>query len=280
MWLSGFTVVASAGNNGSAAGTITSPGDDPLVITVGALDDKHTTSTTDDAVAAYSSRGPTVSDGWWKPDLLAPGSSLVSLMPTTSSTWRNYSSARVGKTNFIGSGTSFAAAVTSGAAALLYAENPTAAPDNIKAALLTTTHAGPAPPQSPFAQGHGVLDVAAAVAEPLLTMNQDLGRLPSHVLGTQIPLLTTQVVSSWASGGTAAEIAAYPSGYPFPYSGPATTAVDPGDGSALFQSSSWNSSSWNSSSWNSSSWNSSSWNSSSWNSSSWNSSSWNSSSWN
>ncbi len=279
MWLAGFTVVASAGNNGSDDGTITSPGDDPLVITVGALDDKHTISTSDDVVAAYSSRGPTRSDGWWKPDLLAPGSSLVSVVPTTSVIWRDNATARIGKTNFVGSGTSFAAAVTSGAAALLYVDNPAATPDNIKAALLTTTRAGPAPPQSPFAQGHGVLDVAGAVAQPLVTMNQDLARLPSHVLGQQIPLLTTQVVSTWASGGTLAELAAYPGGYPYPYSGAAVSSLDPLTGTPLFQSSSWNSSSWNSSSWNSSSWNSSSWNSSSWNSSSWNSSSWNSSSW-
>ena len=279
MWRAGFVIVASAGNNGSARGTITAPGDDPLVITVGATDDKHTVTSTDDTVATFSSNGPTASDAWWKPDLLAPGKSVVSVIPNTSVIWTNNRSARIGTTNFIGSGTSFATAITSGAAAMLVTENPAVSPDSVKAALLTTTQAGPSPPQDPFAQGHGVLDIAKAIAEPVLSMVQDVSAIAPPALGTPIPLLSRQVVSTWATV-TPAEQLLYPLPYPFPYSGPATTALDPGNFSPLFQSSSWNSSSWNSSSWNSSSWNSSSWNSSSWNSSSWNSSSWNSSSWN
>jgi serine protease AprX len=266
MWRAGFVVVASAGNNGPARGTITSPGDDPLVITVGALDDKDTVSPTDDTVASFSSNGPTSWDGWWKPDLLAPGKSVVSVMPSTSVIWTNNKSARVGTKNFVGSGTSFAAAITSGAAAMLVQAKPAASADSIKAALLTTTNAGPGPPLDPFQQGHGVLDVARAVAEPAISMLQDVSSILPPVLGANISLLSTQVVSSWASGG--ASLPTYPLPYPFPYSG------------AVFQNTAWNSSAWNSSAWNSSAWNSSAWNSSAWNSSAWNSSAWNSSAWN
>jgi len=277
LWQSGYVVVTSAGNNGASRGTVTSPGDDPLVITVGALDDKDTVTPTDDAVPSFSSNGPTSSDAWWKPDLIAPGKSVVSVMAPRSVIWNNFKSARVGTTNFVGSGTSFAAAITSGAAAMLLVDNPAATPDNVKAALLTTTNAGPGTVQDPFQQGHGVLDVARAVDEPVVNMVQDVSSIPIPVVGTPIPLVSTQIVSTWATVNVTEQLL-YPSPYPFPYFGDATTSQD--SGTPLFQSSAWNSSAWNSSAWNSSAWNSSAWNSSAWNSSAWNSSAWNSSAWN
>jgi serine protease AprX len=273
MWRAGFVVVTSAGNNGPQRGTITSPGDDPLVITVGALDDKDTVPTGDDAVPSFSSNGPTSWDGWWKPDLLAPGKSVVSVTSNRSVIWNGNKSARVGSTNFVGSGTSFAAAVTSGAAAMLLHENPGATPDNVKAALLTTTDPGPGATNDPFAQGHGVLNVARAVDQPLIDMVQDVSAIAPPVAGAAISLVSTQVVSTWPSADLFEQLL-YPAPYPFPYSGPAT------EDSTLFHSSAWNSSAWNSSAWNSSAWNSSAWNSSAWNSSAWNSSAWNSSAWN
>jgi len=279
MWNAGFAVVASAGNNGPYRGTVTSPGDDPLVITVGALDDKDTVTPDDDTVPSFSSNGPTSWDAWWKPDLIAPGKSVVSVMAPRSVIWNNFKSARVGTANFVGSGTSFAAAITSGAAAMLFVDNPTATPDNVKAALLTTTNAGPGTPQDPFQQGHGVLDVARAIDEPVLSIVQDVSAIPIPVAGAPIPLLSTQVVSTWASVDLI-EQGLYPSAYPFPYVGDATTSLDPDTFSPLFQSSAWNSSAWNSSALNSWAWNSSAWNSSAWNSSAWNSSAWNSSAWN
>lgn len=273
MWRDGFIVVTSAGNNGALGangfptGTITSPGDDPLVITVGALNDAHTVTPADDSVAAFSSNGPTSWDGWWKPDLLAPGTSVISVIPTSSTIWTTYDTARIGQTNFIGSGTSFAAAITSGAAAMLVTENPTASPSNVKAALLTTTNAGPAPPQNPFQQGHGVLNVARAIAEPPIDITPDFTGLltPPSV----IDLVSTQAASGWAST-TEGPL------YPLPYSGLATLPV----GGAVFESTAWNSTAWNSTAWNSTAWNSTAWNSTAWNSTAWNSTAWNSTAWN
>lgn len=279
MWKAGYVVVTSAGNNGPKRGTVTSPGDDPLVITVGALDDKDTVTPADDTVPAFSSNGPTSWDAWWKPDLIAPGKSVVSVTSPRSVIWNTFKSARVGTANFVGSGTSFAAAITSGAAAMLLVDNPSATPDNVKAALLTTTNAGPGPPQDPFQQGHSVLDVARAVDEPVLSILQDVSAIPVPIAGAPISLLSTQIVSTWATVD-ALEAPLYPSPYPFPYAGDATTSLDPATLTPLFQSSAWNSSAWNSSAWNSSAWNSSAWNSSAWNSSAWNSSAWNSSAWN
>src|ERR1039457_692475 len=62
VWNSGIAVVASAGNAGPFNGTILSPGDDPLVITAGALDDMATASTADDEMNDFSSVGPTSPD--------------------------------------------------------------------------------------------------------------------------------------------------------------------------------------------------------------------------
>src|SRR5580692_2750752 len=79
VWNAGIAVVVSAGNTGPFNGSILSPGDDPLVITVGALDDMATPSISDDEMDDFSAVGPTAADGWVKPDLVASGRSVVSL---------------------------------------------------------------------------------------------------------------------------------------------------------------------------------------------------------
>src|SRR5690606_39506714 len=71
-WNHGITVVAAAGNSGPEPGTISSPGNHPRIITVGASDDNDTADPGNDTIASFSSRGPTA-DGVEKPDLVAPG---------------------------------------------------------------------------------------------------------------------------------------------------------------------------------------------------------------
>ena len=89
VWNSGIAVVASAGNAGPFNGTILSPGDDPLVITAGALDDMATPSAADDEMTDFSSAGPTSPDGWVKPDLVTSGRSVVSLAAPGSTVYNN-----------------------------------------------------------------------------------------------------------------------------------------------------------------------------------------------
>src|SRR5256885_14997942 len=76
---SGITVVVSAGNDGPKRSSITSPGSDPFVITVGGIDDNGTATPADDPIASWTAQGPTAIDGLAKPDLVAPGRKIVSL---------------------------------------------------------------------------------------------------------------------------------------------------------------------------------------------------------
>ena len=78
LWFNGIVVVVSAGNNGAA--TLYPPANDPFVITVGATDDKGTLSLGDDEIASFSAYGTTES-GFAKPDLVAPGKNIISLLP-------------------------------------------------------------------------------------------------------------------------------------------------------------------------------------------------------
>ena len=85
-WRAGIVVVVAAGNDGrtnysayNGYGSITAPGNDPYVITVGAMNTKGTPDRSDDVMTSYSSKGPTAIDHIVKPDLVAPGNRVVSL---------------------------------------------------------------------------------------------------------------------------------------------------------------------------------------------------------
>ena len=81
----GIVVVVAAGNYGTNPANgltgyagISSPGNAPSAITVGAANGGNTVERTDDRVSAFSSRGPSWFDGYGKPDVVAPGEGLYS----------------------------------------------------------------------------------------------------------------------------------------------------------------------------------------------------------
>jgi serine protease AprX len=125
----GLVVVASAGNNGKDANgnevfaSVTTPGVAPSAITVGALVTWGTVTPDDDTIATYSSRGPTRFELGLKPDLVAPGNKIVSLEAKGSYLAAQYPDLHVaGSQNnayMKMSGTSMAAGMVSGGAALL-----------------------------------------------------------------------------------------------------------------------------------------------------------------
>ncbi len=262
LWGMGITVVVAAGNSGPTVGTITKPGDDPLVITVGAYDDRGTTNPGDDTIPQWSSRGPTAS-GLVKPDLLAPGRSLVATRSPGSSVEANNPRALVAPSYIRGSGTSQATAVTSGAVALLLAARPTWTPDQVKAALTGT--ALPISYQPATSQGAGRLQLNAAMnfdaslVVPQVPVSTGLGTLEGSRGGAPRVNVTCNGVTTTLNTETSSWCAPWDAG--------------------SWTSGSWTSGSWTSGSWTGNSWTGDAWASGSWTSGSWTSGSWTSGSW-
>ncbi|MCA9973933.1 MAG: S8 family peptidase, partial [Anaerolineales bacterium] len=136
LWEAGIVVVTAAGNAGPEALTISVPGNDPFVITVGSITDNHTPADpADDYIPPFSGAGPTET-GFIKPDVLAPGTNLVAVVrPTTTWAIENPEQRIYGPFYRI-SGTSASTAVTSGVVALMRQANPQLTPDEIKYALM------------------------------------------------------------------------------------------------------------------------------------------------
>jgi len=197
-WKSGIVVVVAAGNEGrnnsantNGYGTITAPGNDPYVITVGAMNTKGTPSRADDVIASYSSKGPTLYDHVVKPDLVAPGNRIISLYspgltlnqeyPANEipySLYQTNGNSTASSTYYTLSGTSMAAPMVSGAVALMLQQQPTLTPDQVKARLMKTAHKNLIPYSTAtdpttgqtfnsqadiFTVGAGYLDIQAAL---------------------------------------------------------------------------------------------------------------------
>jgi Subtilase family len=155
-WHKGIVVVAAAGNSGYGTPKLNNPAYDPFVIAVGAVNLRGTTSTTDDEVPPWSSKG----NASRRPDVVAPGQSIASYRVVNSYIDQLASEGRVNYRLLKGTGTSQAAAVVSGAVALLLDHRPSLTPDQVKA-LLTST-AKPIPNEPAEAQGSGTINLFGA----------------------------------------------------------------------------------------------------------------------
>lgn len=166
-WREGIVVVASAGNRGKAEdgspilGGITSPGNSPYAITVGALNTWNTVARSDDSVTTYSSRGPTRFDLGVKPDVVAPGNKVVSLAAAGSYLRAAYPAAHVagkGTNAYMRlSGSSMATGVVSGGVALLLHGNKYLTPAQVK--LLLQTGSSYLPEDGLMAGGAGSVNI-------------------------------------------------------------------------------------------------------------------------
>ena len=123
--LAGITVVVAASNDGRLAqagtngyGTIASPGNDPLALTVGAMNTESTADRAQALMTTYSSKGPSLVDHVVKPDLVAPGNKLYAIR-AQNSYLAGVSPYTSSGPYLVLSGTSMASAVTSGAVAAL-----------------------------------------------------------------------------------------------------------------------------------------------------------------
>jgi serine protease AprX len=136
-WLHGITVVAAAGNRGAAEGAAQhAPGNDPYVITVGAIDDQASKPRNDDVIADWSSRGLT-EDGVAKPDIYAAGAHIVSTLSPGSAFATLCEYCLIPGNQYLrAGGTSMSAPVVSGVAALALEDHPNLTPDQIKALIV------------------------------------------------------------------------------------------------------------------------------------------------
>ena len=225
LWFNGIVVVVSAGNNGTGLGPVTMypPANDPFVITVGAVSDKGTAVLSDDTMPFFSAYG-TTEDRYAKPDLVAPGRNVVGLLASTSAiAYLNHPAHRVDANYFRMSGTSMAAPMVAGAAALLLQDEPNLNPDQVKYRLTATANKSWNGYDSVKA-GAGYLDIYAAVnGSTMETANTGID--PSDMLTSGSNPISSGSVG-WNSVG-------------------------------------WNSVGWNSVGWNSVGWNSVGWNSNS-----------------
>ena len=223
LWFNGIVVVVASGNTGKNA--LYPPANDPFVITVGAADDLGTAKLADDKIAAFSASGRT-SDGFRKPDLVAPGVKLTAPLASNNSVIaRQYPVGLV--SGFTGSGyyfkmsgTSMAAPVVAGAVALLLQDEPNLTPDQVKYRLTATARV-----MSGSTAGAGMLDVPQAV-NGNTSASANTGVQASQLLWTGDQPITWNSVN-WNSVN-------------------------------------WNSVNWNSVNWNSVNWNSVNWNSDFW----------------
>ncbi|MFG3033966.1 S8 family peptidase [Streptomyces sp. NPDC048253] len=154
---SGLLVVAAAGNTGPDAGTVSSPASAEKALAVGAVD-------ANDAVASFSSRGPTADNLVVKPDITAPGVDITAAVAPDSAIAREYGEQPPGYATI--SGTSMATPHVAGAAALLKQQHPGWKSAELKAALV----AGARPVGAgAFAEGGGRVDVAAAIGQTVVS---------------------------------------------------------------------------------------------------------------
>jgi subtilisin family serine protease len=289
-WNHGIVVVVAAGNSQFGSARMNNPAYDPYVLAVGADDTKGTRGVEDDEVPAWSARG----DGIRNPDVIAPGKSVASLRVSGSLIDQQHPGGRVNDHLFRGSGTSQAAAVVAGAAALLLDQRPELSPDQVKALLKDT--ASRLPGTDPAAQGGGLIDLKAATRSPTPAATQDwapatgLGSLEGARGSLHVTTDDGQTVegehdimgaawdaASWSAASWSGNAWNGGSWNDNEWAGGCWCAAS-WSGNA-WEAASWSAASWSAASWSAASWSAASWSAASWSAASWSAASWSAASW-
>ena len=220
----GVTVVTAAGNDPTQ---VTDPGQDPQVFTIGAAD-----TSAGPVVAPFSGRGTPA--GMRKPDVVAPGVHMLSILPSGSAIAQANPASRTGKL-WRGSGTSQATAVAAGAVAAFMTGRSGVSPQDVRASFGTAAQDLPGD-----GDGYGLLVIPSVLVDGDATLAPQ--QPATNPDGSPNPQASSWASTSWSS--------------------------------TSWSSTSWSSTSWSSTSWSSTSWSSTSWSSTSWSSTSWSASSW------
>ena len=279
-WRAGIVVVAPAGNDGNAA-DLRMPARNPYVVAVGAYDQEFGPGS--GAVSSFSNCGTDERSV----DLVAPGRSIVSLRAPGSYLDEMYPNARAGNNFFKGTGTSQAAALVSGSAALILSQRPELTPDGVKNVLMDSAHpvagselcsgagalnlwsayetwADPTPQAGDRSSGNGSLDDARGTKRLSLNGEPLVGE--QDIFGNDFDADQWSASSadgtSWSGGEWMGE----------PWSGTSWSGLS-------WSGLSWSGLSWSGTSWSGLSWSGLSWSGLSWSGLSWSGLSWSSGSW-
>jgi serine protease AprX len=291
-WNAGIVVVAAAGNRdfqtSHGAPALANPAYDRQIIAVGASDSMGTTKLWDDKVPSFSAAAKGGSAR--AADFVAPGVHLQGLRVTNSYIDTNVHGKTVLDDRFMrGTGTSEAAAITSGAVALILDKYPNATPDQVKKLIKTTAYYMPGGRFGRMGSGELHLDRALARSLPAFarqtwapstgTGSLELARGTDHLTRDGVVLAGEQDIFGMPFDSTtmAAAEAAGNSWSGGTWNGSTWTGSSWSGNS--WSGSSWSGSSWSGNSWSGSSWSGSSWSGNSWSGSSWSGNSWSGSSW-
>ena len=270
-WKRGIVVVAAAGNSGYQVGGgapgVADPAYNPYVIAAGGSDSMGTPTLSDDTVGSYSASarcGPCK-----RPDFVAPGSHLQGLRVPGSYIDQTQPQGALSRRFFRGTGTSEAAAIASGAVALVLDRYPGLDPDDVKAYF--KSNAVSLVGQSRLSQGKGEIDLGAMLTDrPWRNKQQwhreatgdgslEVARGQDHLTRDGVVLTGEQDIF----------------GKPFD-----SAAMARLEGRAdSWRGGRWNGSTWTGNGWNGNSWSSTVWAGSSWSGSSWSSGAWSGNSW-
>jgi hypothetical protein len=263
-WRKGIAVVVAAGNAGFGSKKLNNPAYDPFVIAVGAVDPNGTFDVRDDVVPPWSSSG----DGARNPDFVAPGKSLVSLRSPGSHVDLSHASGRVGATPrfFRGSGTSQAAAVAAGVAALVIQARPTITPDQLKALLKMT--ALPIPNVDSKAQGAGRLNLAKIARNQVKTPITTQAWTPSTGAGS----LDAARGSLRLVAAVGTELRGEQDIFGTPWNGAVWAP-------ASLAETSWTDGYWNGNAWSGNAWSANAWSGNAWEANAWEANAWSGNAW-
>ena len=271
-WKHGILVVAAAGNSGFVAKAgLTNPARDPLILGVGGFDAKGTSLKSDDSAGIYTASAASSTDR--RPDVVAVGSRLQGLRVPGSFVDTTHPEGRLGDRYFRGSGTSEAAAMASGTAALIFQKYPTATPDMVKRFLTVNARRSANEDQDYWGSGRiSLFDMASKAPAPWVqvvpeatgTGSLELARGVDHLTNDGVPLageidIFGQPYSTAARAEEQAAAASWTNG--------------------MWNGSTWSGSSWSGSTWSGSTWSGSTWSGSTWSGSTWSGSTWSGSTW-
>jgi serine protease AprX len=270
-WKSGIVVVAAAGNSGYQRGKgapgMADPAYNPFVIGVGGYDSVGTPQPNDDTMGTYSASSAGCGASCKNPDFVAMGSHVQGLRVPNSFIDATHNEGRLGDRYFRGSGTSEAAAMVSGAVALVLQKYPALTPDQVKRFI--TDNAKKVPGADSQAQGAGELNLTALAtkAPPSFVQKFANGNGSGSVEASRGAdhLTRDGVVLSGEKDIF---------GKPFT-SGTAGSTWSGG----LWNGSTWSGSTWSGSTWSGSTWSGSTWSGSTWSGSTWSGSTWSGSTW-